>query len=201
MFEKRFFFFIVFYLSCVSLSPSALPPGCIQNYRFFKNLQIWILVFVIARLGHIQYTRLRSESTCPAWLCLTQYELQRNVSHTWILVWGLAWLGLTPSFALYLPLILFQIQASNITQMYLPWASLFPSPNFPSSAWWRHYKMEGSCCQRSHVWPSPPLSSSPTSSSPSPSPSPSPTSKVTWIFVLGLAWSDLEAPSFALNLC
>ena len=59
--------------------------------------------------------------------------------------------------------------------------------------------MEGSCCQRSHVWPSPPLSSSPTSSSSSPSPSP--TSKVTWIFVLGLAWSDLEAPSFALNLC
>ena len=60
---KKIFFFIVFYLSCVSLSPSALPPGCIQNYRFFKNLQIWILVFVIARLGHTQYTRLQSEST------------------------------------------------------------------------------------------------------------------------------------------
>ena len=41
--------------------------------------------------------------------------LKGNVAHTWILVWGLAWLGLTPSLALN-----------------LPWASLLPSPNFPS---------------------------------------------------------------------
>ena len=75
---------------------------------------------------------------------------------TWMLVWGLAWLGLTPSFALN-----------------LPWASLFPSPNLPSNVWWESLKTFSS---KHDV------------------------SVGTCMLVLGLAWSDLEAPSFALNL-
>ena len=56
-------------------------------------------------------------SACLLWPSLIGQKkmLKGNVAHTWILVWGLAWLGLTPSLALN-----------------LPWASLLPSPNFPS---------------------------------------------------------------------
>ena len=49
------------------------------------------------------------------WVGLTAIRIKRN---TCMLVWGLAWPGLTPSLALN-----------------FPWASLFSSPNLPSNVW------------------------------------------------------------------
>ena len=59
----------------------------------------------------------------PSWLnnnnCESHnYQQYLPWGKTCMLVWGLAWFGLTPSLALY-----------------FPWASLFPSPNFPSRVW------------------------------------------------------------------
>ena len=83
-----------------------------------------------------------------------EYDL-KQITCMWVC--GLAGpLGLTPSLALY-----------------LPWASLFPSPNFPSRVWasWFEITIGG------------------------------PVQWATWMFVRGLAWSTRFAPSFALNLC
>ena len=56
-----------------------------------------------------------------------------------MLVWGLAWSRLTPSLALY-----------------FPWASLFPSPNFPSRVWkifsWRLEDQNSKPVCWSEVW-------------------------------------------------
>ena len=91
--------------------------------------------------------------------------------NTCMFVWGLAWPGLTPSLALN-----------------FPWASLFSSPNLPSNVWSESVKQKDWSCVQTTTANSILLRMMMMMA------------RFACMLVLGLAWSDLEAPSFALNL-